>query len=103
MRQHVGVGLRKIRDMRWIGIGERIERELPGGTGEQGADPWHLAREDRVPALEELGVGKFDAERAAKCGKELGVAGKPGFVPPKGLVDRKTPRQLERLASGLAG
>src|ERR1700722_278147 len=56
MAEQGGISCREMFDMGTVGIGEDIKRQAFSGTREQLGHARHFADEDRVPAVQELGI-----------------------------------------------
>jgi hypothetical protein len=65
MAQQLRIAVGKIGAVQCVGIRERVYRKVFRGAGEESIDAGHFADKDRVPALDELRVGEFDAKRRA--------------------------------------
>src|SRR5437868_13205603 len=99
MTEQLGVGFREMRDMRRIGVGERVERQALSGAFQHRRDARYFAGEDRVPPLQELRIRYADVERGAQRCKELGISDLASLMPVPDIVGRKPPDQMRGLAS----
>ncbi len=96
------VDLREVGDMRPVGVGIDVERKVFRGALELRRDAFHLAGEDRVPALEELFVGDGDTERATQIVEKGLVADRASLVMMVRFVDHEARGDIGWLASGMA-
>src|SRR6516164_1867243 len=101
MAEHLGVSSGKIFDVRVVGIGKRIKRQALRGARQCRFDARHFAYENRVPALNKLGVGQLDAQRGTQPREELRIADFALFVASIQFVAHKPADEVLHLASGM--
>ena len=103
MTEQVGISVGKIGDMRDVGVGEGIKRQVLRRAGQERLDAGYFADEDRVPSFKKFGVREIDAELGTQARKERRVADLSLFMTVIEFVARKPPHQMLWLASGVAG
>jgi hypothetical protein len=103
MTEHIGIPYREKFDMGAVGVRKGIEGQAAGRARQKLIDAGYHARENGIPAFEELRVGDLDAQASAQARKKSRIADLALFMPSIQFIARKPLNEMRRFASGVTG